>query len=365
MQAKNIFIYNLNQNYNREFLIMNSKNYDNFFVINSFDSISNKEIVRLLSKNHKLIINDESVISLKKLSNLIKEIKEEDLTILNNLFISRECYIKTSADVEYYDLLKDLQFNNDFDENSVIYADAKIGTGIKINDLISKKIFDKLNQSAFIKNLLLKEFDLPLIDVNQTIAEILKTIKFISSSLIPSTSIFLEQMSNTLKFVNFVDEKHIHFFDSELVKKIGIINAIEYDETTNAELDIITKSRLKIHDYKKFGWVDLIKIKKQIKKLNIKEVEIVNIEKYDSLQEINVCVKYLVDNKITEQFLKDKTNKKVKPIFSTFKGWKIDTKKIQDENEVPIELIFFLGEIKNLLEVESISTKLENLEIRI
>lgn len=358
----NYFIYKLNKNFKNEFTLNSSKNFNNFFIIEDIDLVSPNEIIRLLKNNRKIIFADYAIMDTSYLDDLQKLLANENSSYINKLFISKEIYIRTKKTKYYAGFIKKLNFNETLNDKNIFLSDKELHCAIQIKDLYHRNLTaKKLNQSTFLKNVILEKFNIKEITIESEIKEIINSIIFFKKYLIESVMIFFEK--NNESNVCFPIGKELltnHKFIS--TKNIGIISAIDFDK--NSQCPIIEKDLMNIPYKEKCGWIDIVKMKDKVIKLSIDEIVIENLNFYSVLEEINTCNEYGIKNYSTK-ILSQNINEQIIPFYIRFDGWQKDVSNITNEKDIPIELLYFLSELRKLIGVKVISTKLNYLEIKI
>lgn len=358
----NYFTYKLNKNFKNEFILNSSKNHNNFFIIEDIDLITPNEIIRLLRNDRKIIFADFSIMDTSYLTNFQKLLLNEENSYVDKLFISKEAYIRTRQTKYYAQFMKELDFNKNLSEKDIFLADKDLHCAIQIKDLYRKNItIAKLDQSSFLKNIMLEKFSLKEISIESEVKEIINSIIFFKKYLIESVPLFFEK-NNGINYCFPISRELSTSYKSINSKNIGIISAIDFDKNSNCP--IIDTNSIHILSEEKAGWIDAVKIKSKIIELDIDEIVIENLNLYRNLEEIQVCNEYGIKNYSTKIFVPDK-NEQIIPFYIKFDGWEKDISNILSEKEIPIELLYFLNELRKLIGVKIISTKLNYLEVKI
>ncbi|MEF9985339.1 MAG: adenylosuccinate synthetase [Malacoplasma sp.] len=360
----NSFIYKLNKNIKNEFILNNSDNYKNYFIIEDVDLIKPFEIIRLLKKGRKIIFGDFSIINSSYLHALQELLSKECESYINSLFISKEIYIKTKSFNDYAETIQELEFNKKLTKKDIFLSDKQLQCALKIKDLYNRdETVRKLDQSTFLKNLVFERFSLPLVEIETEIIEITNSVIFFKKYLIESVTNFFERNDeNNICFA--IDKDLTSNYKSISSKNIGIVSAIDFNRESQCLLTDFQLEILNNNQIGKCGWIDIVKLKNHINTLNIDEIVIENLDLYNNFEEIQVCNEYGIKNYSTKIFASHE-HENVIPFYIKFDGWNKDVANISDEKEIPIELLYFLNEIKKLMGIKVITTKLNYLEIRI
>ena len=140
-------------------------------------------------------------------------------------------------------------------------------------------------------------------------------------------------------------------FPTELNNKIG-------EEIGNRGKEFGTVTSRK----RRCGWFDGVLVRQTIKISGINGIALTKLDVLDSLDEIKICVAYKIGNKKID-YLPSSTNdqKKVVPIYKTFKGWKSSTKGIKTFKELPKKAKIYIKYLEKFIEtkISSISTSPE------
>ena len=110
------------------------------------------------------------------------------------------------------------------------------------------------------------------------------------------------------------------------------------------------------------GWFDGVLVRQTIKIAGIDGIALTKLDVLDNFTEIKMCVAYEVDGK-TIDYLPASVDeqRKVKPIYKSFKGWNCSTKGIKNFNELPDNAKNYIKELEKFIEtkISSISTSPE------
>lgn len=362
----NKVIYKINNEKIKKFQVVNNINTLTFFIVSDFQKLPTDELVRLLINNRKIIIDDNAIIDVDK----IYEIKEllNDETCFNNLLISKEAYIRMWFHKEYCELLNELEILNDNNPDLIVKSDIPLNSGIKLKYLETPDLLLKtLDGSLYLKRMVLEKFEKIDFNLKKEFENIINFGYDIKSNLIPSSNIYIEKIAETSNVVcNVLDLNNNFYPEIANLEKYGIISCLDFDDDLVATLD----DRDLIHvpynvkkNYKNIGWIDAVKIKRIIKKQGIRKIILDNIELYDFLSEIKVCTEYGFNRNRTKTYPFINRNDVIIPLYTRFFGWRQNVLEINDPNDVSYELLYFLHELKRILEVDEIVVKLKTLEI--
>ena len=110
------------------------------------------------------------------------------------------------------------------------------------------------------------------------------------------------------------------------------------------------------------GWFDAVLVKQTIKVTGIKGIALTKLDVLDDFDEIKVCIKYALDGKEIDYLpAAVEDQKKVKPIYKIFQGWKSETRGARSIEDLPDKAKEYIHGIEDLVEAKlsSISTSPE------
>ena len=110
------------------------------------------------------------------------------------------------------------------------------------------------------------------------------------------------------------------------------------------------------------GWFDAVLVKQTIKVAGIKGIALTKLDVLDDFDEIKVCIKYDLDGKEIDYLpAAVEDQKKVKPIYKNFPGWKSETRGARSIEDLPDKAKEYIHGIEDLVEAKlsSISTSPE------
>ena len=110
------------------------------------------------------------------------------------------------------------------------------------------------------------------------------------------------------------------------------------------------------------GWFDAVLVKQTIKVAGIKGLALTKLDVLDDFDKIKVCIKYDLDGKEIDYLpAAVEDQKKVKPIYKTFQGWKSETRGARSIEDLPDKAKEYIHGIEDLVEAKlsSISTSPE------
>tara|TARA_A100001011_G_scaffold248431_1_gene256714 strand:+ start:192 stop:1484 length:1293 start_codon:yes stop_codon:yes gene_type:complete len=110
------------------------------------------------------------------------------------------------------------------------------------------------------------------------------------------------------------------------------------------------------------GWFDGVLVRQSIKVSGIDGIALTKLDVLDELDEIKMCVEYEIDGKKINYFpAAVEDQKKIKPIYKIFKGWKTSTKGIKNFDVLPENAKNYIFAIEDFVgvKISSISTSPE------
>jgi len=140
-------------------------------------------------------------------------------------------------------------------------------------------------------------------------------------------------------------------FPTELKDKTG-----ELLGTKGKEFGTVTSRK------RRCGWFDAVLVRQSIKISGINGIALTKLDVLDELNEIKMCVKYQIDGKEIDYLpvsLSDQ--KKVKPVYKIFPGWKEPTKGIRNLGDLPDNAKKYIHAVEDFVgaKISSISTSPE------
>ena len=98
------------------------------------------------------------------------------------------------------------------------------------------------------------------------------------------------------------------------------------------------------------GWLDLVELKYSCMINGVTQLIVTKSDVMNDFDTIKACVAYKINGKETMAMPFD-TDENVEPVYKEFKGWKKDISGIQNEKDLPTELIDYLAFIANFVKV--------------
>ncbi len=99
------------------------------------------------------------------------------------------------------------------------------------------------------------------------------------------------------------------------------------------------------------GWFDAVLVRQAIKTSGIHGIALTKLDVLDGLDEIKVCVGYMLDGRRLERFpAAEEAQKRVQPIYETVEGWKDTTAGARSWAQLPAQAIKYVKYLEELIE---------------
>lgn len=101
------------------------------------------------------------------------------------------------------------------------------------------------------------------------------------------------------------------------------------------------------------GWLDLYQLKYALMLNGLTSINLTKLDILDEIDEIKVCTGYKINGEEIHNRYPDTIKElgNVVPIYKTFKGWKRDTSKLRQKEELPKEAIDYIEFIREFTHV--------------
>jgi adenylosuccinate synthase len=86
------------------------------------------------------------------------------------------------------------------------------------------------------------------------------------------------------------------------------------------------------------GWMDLVALHYACMLNGVTQIVMTKADVLDAFEALNVCTKYKVNGKETEQIPFQMNNCTIEPVYEKFKGWKVDSSVKKSSDELPNEM---------------------------
>lgn len=97
------------------------------------------------------------------------------------------------------------------------------------------------------------------------------------------------------------------------------------------------------------GWLDLVALKYTTMLNGVTDLIMMKSDVLDTFDEIQICTAYEVDGELTEHFPFCIEDEKIKPLYRTMPGWKVDMTRMKNEEEFPEQFCSYIGFIEEFL----------------
>jgi adenylosuccinate synthase len=350
----------------------------------------------ILNQKVKCLIGAGTVIDLKSLKDEISNLKKQGISIENRFWISEYAQIV----MPYHKIFDELNESKIKDPIGTTkkgigpcYADKINRIGIRIADFCSEKAFsEQLEKNITKKNELLKLFyKAPLLDFKTILEEyrefraffhpyITNVEQLLFNAEAENKNILFEGAQGTLLDINFGTYPYV---TSSTTTSLGIVasagvgpknikkiigvtkaystrvgngpfptelfqNELKLFQNINELREIGTTTKRK----RRIGWLDLVLLKFSVQLNGITSLALTKLDILDEIDEIKVCVSYLLNRKIVKfpsPLLSDM--KKTEPIYKTFEGWKSSLKNVKIWDNIPKNLKIYVDFIESFIQV--------------
>lgn len=123
--------------------------------------------------------------------------------------------------------------------------------------------------------------------------------------------------------------------------------------------DVATRLRKRGHEFgtttgrpRRCGWLDLVALKHAVSVNGLDSIAVTKLDILDGLDEVKVCRAYDIDGITTYDFPSSCIDlEKAKPIYETFPGWSVDTSKVTQWPQLPVEARNYINHITCQLKI--------------
>ena len=99
------------------------------------------------------------------------------------------------------------------------------------------------------------------------------------------------------------------------------------------------------------GWFDAVLVRQAIKTSGIQGIALTKLDVLDGLEEIKVCVGYMLDGKRIDIFpSSEEAQARVEPIYETFEGWKDSSAGARSWTQLPAQAVKYVRYLEELIE---------------
>lgn len=100
------------------------------------------------------------------------------------------------------------------------------------------------------------------------------------------------------------------------------------------------------------GWIDLVALRYACMINGVTKLVMTKSDVLDDFENLNMCTKYLISGKETEEIPFQMLQETIEPVLSGFKGWKEDITAIKDFQALPSEMKTYISFIDSYLKVK-------------
>jgi len=349
----------------------------------------------IFNENSIAVIGNGVVLDLEVLVSEIEMIEKTGLKFSKRLYISPRCNII----FPYHKILEKI-YEEAKGKNktwttgrgiSPAYADKVSYNGIRLFDLLNKKVFkEKLETQLNIKNKIIKTFGekpLEIKDIYTKQLKLLEKIKpyikepfeILNIDLMSNKEILLEGahgvfLDNDWGTYPFVTASGVLSGNATIgagiapkyIKKIVGISKAYTTRVGHGPFpsELFEKEAERLRQLgnefgsttgrpRRCGWFDAELIRFAAKINGFSDLAITKMDILDSFDKIKICTHYLLDgSKVKYEDISTEMLFKVKPIYKTLTGWKSKTNGIRRYDDLPKEAKNYLKEIEKLIGVK-------------
>ncbi|MBG1230883.1 adenylosuccinate synthase [Aestuariivirga litoralis] len=99
------------------------------------------------------------------------------------------------------------------------------------------------------------------------------------------------------------------------------------------------------------GWFDAVLVRQAIKTSGIQGIALTKLDVLDGLEEIKVCVAYMLDGKRIDIFpSSEEAQARVEPIYQSFEGWKDSSAGARSWTQLPAQAVKYVRYLEELIE---------------
>ena len=99
------------------------------------------------------------------------------------------------------------------------------------------------------------------------------------------------------------------------------------------------------------GWIDLVALRYACMINGVTKLVMTKADVLDDFEKLNMCIKYRIEGKETEEIPFQMLQKAIEPVLSSFEGWKKDITTIKDFESLPEEMKTYVSFIDTYLKV--------------
>ncbi len=365
--------------------------------------VNDKGIIKLhqipcgiFHKNAKVVVANGVVIDPKGLLEEIAQLEKLGIKMKGRLFISPRAHV-----VHHYHKVLDGIFDDakgDYKTastkrgNGPVHADKVSYYGIKLYDLLDRKIFHrKLSEVLQVKNRIIKEFGAPQLDHGQMLEEYLvygkklkpylaNTFEVLNKAIDKGQNVLFEGAHGVFLDVDWGTYPYVTASSilpsnigagagvnpQKLNRVIGVAKVYVTRVDTGAcpmpteiKGKIADDLRTKANEFgattgrpRRIGWLDLVQLRFARKLCGITDLAIIKADILSGFRQVKACTAYRYKGKIVDYLDIDTENlRKVVPVYKEFAGWEGDFSKVRKFADLPKNLRNYLGFIEKFVGV--------------
>ncbi len=347
----------------------------------------------ILHKEKKCIIGNGVVVDPGALLKEIDTLKEKDIEIDGNLFISKHCHLIMPYHIAIEEQTeKKKKIGTTKKGIGPCYTDKIARNGVRMVDLLYPEVLsDKIRANLDIINFLLKNLynaeelkEGEILSLYLDYAEKLKkyiadTDILINQAIDSGKSILFEGAQGTLLDIDHGTYPYVTSSNTiaggactgagvsprKIDKILGIVKAYttrvgEGPFPTEIKDDLGERIRKNGGEYgattgrpRRCGWLDLIGLKHAIRVNGFTGIAITKLDILDGIDKLKVCVGYKYKNAILEDFPKElEILQNCTPLYEELPGWNESTSGIRDYEKLPTNAKKYLQFIEDKLNVK-------------
>ena len=327
---------------------------------------------------------------------------EKEIEMLNSKDINTtKLAISSNAHVvmPYHKLLDEL-IEESLGENKIgttkkgigpCYVDKIQRNGIRIQDLLDDKIFEKkVKQNVEDKNqLLTKIYNKDPLSPEEIIKEfksyknlitnhIKDTSLIISNAIKENKNVLFEGAQGTLLDIDhgtypFVTSSNTSSGNAAIGSGVGPLNLDKIVGVTKAYISrvgsgpFITEQDNEIGNYliekgaefgvvtgrrRRCGWLDLISLKYSVRVNSLSELFITKLDVLSGLEEVKLCIGYQNGQEVINDYpYEQKILYNAKPVYETYEGWTEDITSVKKFDDLPENAKKYINAIEDYIEI--------------
>lgn len=343
------------------------------------------------------IIANGTVLDLEVLLGEIKQLEKSGISLKNRLFISPRCHII----MPYHRILDSLYEEAKGKQKTgttgrgigPVYADKVSYNGIRLGDLLDKKIFlEKLSLQLKVKNKIIKALGNKTLNektigkefqqygrlLKQYIREPFPLLRSAIQNeknilLEGAQGIFLDNDWGTYPFVTASNTVSgaatggAGIAPQNITTVIGVVKAYttrvgsgpfptELHDTTGESLRRTGKEfGTTTGRPRRCGWFDATLVRFAANLNGFTHLAITKLDVLDEFSKIKICTHYTLNGKKVEYYDGDtEFLSQVKPVYKTLKGWKTSTKGVTEYSKLPSQAKAYIEEIEKQTGVKTL-----------